>query len=125
MTKSKTKLVILIIITFILCVFPVASFLTPVQAVQVTLDGEPFVVDAWVIKDGGTYKMWYTHSRTDMGISDLANSLTTIISTDLISDFVNLDLQNLFIGLADIANTSKMVDLWNFMTGTTNVIGYA
>ena len=70
--------------------------------------------------------MWYTHSRTDMDIGAMAGNLTTIISSGLISDFVNLDLTGLLSGMANIADTPvKMNALWDFMTGTTTVIGYA
>ncbi len=87
---------------------------------------ELFVVDAWVLKDGSTYKMWYTHSRTDLGMEGIIDSLTTILSSELLSDFLNLDLAGLLGSMADIADTpAKMDALWNFMVGTTTVIGYA
>ena len=135
--RSKITLATVLILVLCLCFLSVASLFSLVQAApwtkytgQVSLkdgvDNELFVVDAWVIKEGVTYKMWYTHSRTDMDIAGMAGNLTTIISSDLISDFVNLDLAGLLSGMADIADTpTKMNALWNFMIDTTTVIGYA
>jgi len=132
-SKNKVMLATVLVLVLSLCFLSVASLFSPVQAApwtkytgEVTLGGELFVVDAWVIKDGGTYKMWYTHSRTDMDFSEMAGNLTTIISSNLINDFVDLDLQGLLDGMAEIADTpAKMDALWDFMTGTTTVIGYA
>ena len=125
-SKNKVTLATVLILALCLCVLPIASLFSPVQAVQVTLNGEKFVVDAWVIKEGVTYKMWYTHSRTNMDIGQMAGNLTTIISSGLINDFVNLNLAGLLSGMAAIADDPDRMDaLWSFMTGTTTVIGYA
>lgn len=136
-SRNRVTLATVLILVLCLCVLPIASLFSLVQAApwtkytgEVTLkdgiDNELFVVDAWVIKEGSTYKMWYTHSRTDMDIAGMADNLTKIISSGLISDFVNLNLAGLLSGMADIADdTDKMDALWNFMIGTTTVIGYA
>ena len=104
---------------------PWTKYLNPLSLLN-GVNNEPYVMDAWVIKEGSTYKMWYTHSRTDMDIPTMANNLTTIISSPLISALVNLDLASLLGGMAGIGDTQEKMDaLWNFMTGTTTVIGYA
>ncbi|MCJ7763952.1 MAG: hypothetical protein MUO90_02180, partial [Dehalococcoidales bacterium] len=83
---------------------------------------ELFVIDSWVVKNSDTdYEMWYTHSRADMNISELAGNITAILSDDLISALINLDLAVLLDEMAVIDPAS----LWNFMTATTTVIGYA
>jgi len=132
-SKNKVTLATVLLLVLCLIVLPLISLSSPVQAApwtkytgEVTLDGELFVVDGWVIKEGATYKMWYTHGRTDMDIGTMVGNLTTIISSDLLSDFVNLDLTGLLDEMANIAVTpAKMDALWTFMTDTTNVIGYA
>ena len=59
----------------------------------VTLDNERFVADAWVIKDGSTYKMWYTHGSTDLSVLEIVNTLTTDLNlTNLKNDIKNLAL---------------------------------
>ncbi|MFC1875286.1 hypothetical protein ACFLY3_03985 [Chloroflexota bacterium] len=89
---------------------------------ELSLDNELFVVDSWVVKNSDTdYEMWYTHSRADMGISELAGNIKNILSDDLISALISLDLAGLLAEIAAIDATN----LWNFMTATTTVIGYA
>ncbi|MFC2026564.1 hypothetical protein ACFLUX_01145 [Chloroflexota bacterium] len=83
---------------------------------------ELFVIDSWVVKNSDTdYEMWYTHSRTDMGISQLESNITAILSDGLISALISLDLA----GLLDEMALINPTDLWNFLTATTTVIGYA
>ncbi|MFH1662996.1 MAG: hypothetical protein ABH934_03670 [Chloroflexota bacterium] len=130
--RNKVTLATVLILVLSLCFLSVASLFSLVQATpwtkytgEVTLkdgvDNELFVVDAWVIKDGSTYKMWYTHSKTDMAIEEMAGNLTTLISSDIISDLLNLDLDQLLDDLSLIdADT-----LWNFLNDTSTVIGYA
>jgi hypothetical protein len=82
---------------------------------------ELFVQNAWVIEDGGTYKMWYTHSRADMNIGELTVNITSILSSEIIEDLIYLNLDELLNDMANIDATA----LWNFLTATTTVIGYA
>ena len=83
---------------------------------------ELFVINSWVIKNSDTdYEMWYTHSRAEMTVTELATSITTILSDNLISALTNLDLAGLLTEMAAI----DAAYLWNFMTSSTTVIGYA
>jgi hypothetical protein len=136
--RNRVARVVVTILVLLLVVLPLASLALLVQAAVPwtkylgslsLLNGvsdEPYVMDAWVIKDGATYKMWYTHSRTDMDIATMAGDLTTIISSPLISALANLDLAGLLGGMADIGDTQEKMDaLWDFMIGTTTVVGYA
>jgi len=133
-TRNKATLATVFILVLSLCLLSIASLFSLVQAAPwtkytgeaVSLDGELLVVDAWVVKDGTTYKMWYTHSRADMGISQLADSITSILPANIVQHLIALDLQSLLGDLADIGETSaKMDDLWDALLATTNIIGYA
>ena len=62
---------------------------------------ELFVIDSWVVKNSDTdYEMWYTHSRADMAISELAGNITAILSDDLISALIDMDLAGLLAEMA-------------------------
>jgi hypothetical protein len=84
-SRNRVTLATVLILVLCLCFLSVASLFSLVQAApwtkytgEVTLDGELFVVDAWVIKEGVTYKMWYTHSRTYMDIGAMAGAFKVI-----------------------------------------------
>ena len=132
--KNKARLATVFFITLSLCSLLLSSLFSPVQATPwtrytgeaVSLDGEPLVVDAWAIKDGATYKMWYTHSRADMGLSQLADTMTSLLPADIIQQLIALDLQGLLEDLAAIGeDPGSMDDMWGAMLATSTVIGYA
>jgi len=85
------------------------------------LDTELYVTDAWVIKDGSTYKMWYTHGKTDLSIAELRDGLGNLNIDDIIYDLANQDLEELLNDLAAL-NASAILD---FFDATSTVIGYA
>ena len=89
---------------------------------EVSLEDEPNVVDTCVIKDGGTYKMWYTHIKTDTDIiSVLGNASAVLNSTNIINDISNLNLVQLLNDLHSV-NISSLKNVFN---GTAAVVGYA
>jgi len=120
-----------------LCFLSIASLFSLVQAVPLTqhpdditlkqgIIDELFVTDAWVIEDGGIYKMWYTHSRSDMDINGMASTLTSILTSEILDSLIGLDLEGLLTELAAIGDDSeKMDDLWAALLETTTIIGYA
>ena len=72
--KARKKLVVLTVASILVLssfLVPVAGRPLPARAAttwtkysgEVTLGSERYVVDASVIKDGSTYKMWYTRAR--------------------------------------------------------------
>ena len=83
------------------------------------------VVDAWVIKDGSTYKMWYTHAKTDLSITGIASSLKAMLPASLFSDILNdilaLDIDALLTDLSGVDFDA----LYTFLNTTSTVIGYA
>jgi len=128
--KKLIGLVVTVILGLSLILIPVASRVSPVQAAvtwtksgEVTLENESYVVDAWVIKESSTsYKMWYTHVKKDLSISEIIDTLTTTLDLDaLINDIANLDLEQ-FLGHLTNLDASDIAD---FLDGISTVIGYA
>ncbi len=84
------------------------------------------VVDAWVIKDGPTsYKMWYTHAKTNLSITGIATALKATLPgtlfSSIVDDIVHLDLNALLTDLSGIDSGA----LYDFLNTTSTVIGYA
>ena len=130
--KKLIGLVIAVVLSLSLILIPVAGRLSPVQAAvtwtkysgEVTLDNELYVVDAWVIRDGTTYEMWYTHGKTDLSISEIASSLAAILTDDIMTALSNLDLDGLLNALSAIDADARNA-LYTLLTDTATVIGYA
>ena len=128
--KKLISLGIAVILGLSLILIPIASRLSPVQAAvtwtksseEVTLDSELYVVDAWVIKeDSTTYKMWYTHGKTGLSLTDIANDLLALNLDDIIDDIASLDLVQL---LSDLSALNA-ADILDFLDDASTVIGYA
>jgi len=121
--------------SLILAVIPMVGQVSPAQAVnppwtkyagEVTLEvtpdnNEKYVMDAWVVRDGNTYRMWYTHIKTDLGITELVDSLVTSGFGDIIDDIGNMNPDDLVDHLAAL-DIDEIVDI---LDGTSTVIGYA
>ena len=127
--KNLIGWAIAVILCLSLILVPVVGRVSPVQAAvtwtkysgEVTLDSELYVVDAWVIRDGSTYEMWYTHGETDLGALGIVSAIENILTDDIINDIANLDLDqflNHLVGL-DVDELKALLD------GTGTVIGYA
>ena len=132
MTRRKRLILITtaVISSLILAIAPIANQGTSVQAAgptwtkytgDVTLDSQKYVTDSWVIKDGSTYRMWYTHGKTDLTISTLRGELGGLNLDDIIDDLANTDLEELLDDLAAL-DADAVLD---FLDATTTVIGYA
>ena len=134
--KKLIGLVVAVILGLSLILIPVASRVSPVQAAvtwtksgevtlkyPVTLENEKYVIDTYVIKDGSTYKMWYTHVQMDLSITDLMNGIAALNLDNLVSDIADLDLAQFLDDLGDLSgDVSDIVDLFD---GVSTVIGYA
>jgi hypothetical protein len=89
---------------------------------EVTLQNELYVADAWVIKNASDdYEMWYTHARTDLGLSDIADGFNIFLTTGIIDAITNLDLAALINELAAI----DAAELYNYLNASSTIIGYA
>jgi len=126
--KKLIGLGIAVILGLSLILIPVASRLSPVQAAvswtkygEVTLDSGLYVVDAWVIKDGSTYKMWYTHGDSDLSITQIIDVISGLNLTDLVTDAENLDVDGFLDNLSDLS----VGTIEGVLDGTATVIGYA
>ncbi len=128
--KKLIGLGVAVILGLSLILVPLVSRPSPAQAAvtwteyqgEVTLDSEKYVVDAWVIRESSTsYKMWYTHGKTDVSVLGIVNDITAILTDNLITDIANLDLEELLndLGGLDIGTLKALLD------GTSTVIGYA
>jgi len=91
------------------------------EAGQLTLGSEEFVGDAWVIKDGTTYKMWYTHVRADATLEELASQATPLNPRSFVNRFLSED----FAGMWDQAAGIDVADITTLTNSATPVIGYA
>jgi len=130
--KKLIGLAIAVILGLSLILIPVASRLSPVQAAvtwrksgEVILDNEKYVVDAWVIKESSTsYKMWYTHVKKDLSISDIVDVVKDLTLGNIVSDIANLDLSQFLNDLDDLT-TEDVRDILDLLNGIGTVIGYA
>ena len=124
--KKLIGVVVAVILGLSLILIPIASRLSPVQAAVtwtkyggVTLDSEKYVVDAWVVKDGSTYKMWYTHGDSDLSITQIIDVISGLNLTDLVTDAENLDVDGFLDNLSDLS-VSTIIGV---LDGTATVIG--
>ena len=101
--KKIIGLGIAVILGLTLILIPVLNRTSPAEAAvtwakssEVTLDNELYVVDAWVIRESSTsYKMWYTHGKKDLSITEIIDAITAILTDNIITDIANLDLEAL------------------------------
>ncbi len=131
MRCGRIKLIFLaiIFITFSLLPFCISYQSPPVQAAvpftkysgELTLENELYVTNVWVVKDGSSYEMWYTHARTDLSLSDIADGLDNILTADIINDIASLDIDSLLNHLSGV----NLDALYDFLSATATVIGYA
>jgi len=119
-----------VVSSLMLAMLPVVNHASPAQAAgptwtkysgDISLESELYVADAWVLKDGGTYKIWYTHGETDLTIADLRDELAGLKLDEIIDDIANTDLDEL---LDDMTNLD-VDDILDFFDATSTVIGYA
>jgi hypothetical protein len=132
--RSKTKLITLVvgfILTFSLFLAPLATFIPLARAQtewtkysgELTMGGQKYVVDAWVILDGSTYKMWYTHGATDMATTDIYNDIKGLSLDDLVTAFINRDEDDFLDNLSDLNPDTSTIKA--IADGSSTVIGYA
>ena len=130
--KKLIGLVVAVILGLSLILVPMVSRVSPAQAAvtwtkysgEVTMDSELYVVDAWVIKESSTsYKMWYTHAKKNLTISEIINGITALNLDALIGDIANLDLAQFLNHLSDLAADVSAVE--DLLDGISTVIGYA
>ncbi len=127
--KNLTSLAVAIIFGLSLILVSVASQVSPVRAAitwtksttPVTLENERYVGDAWVIKDGDTYKMWYTHGKTDLSAFGIVNAIIAAVPDSIISNIVNLAL----VGFSENLSSVNVTEIKNLLDGSSTVIGYA
>ncbi len=127
--KNLISLAVAIIFGLSLILVPVASQVSPVQAAitwtksttPVTLENERYVGDAWVIKDGDTYKMWYTHGKTDLSALGIVSAIIAAVPDSIISNIVNLAL----VGFSENLSSVNVTEIKNLLDGSSTVIGYA
>jgi len=129
LSKSLIFLSIIAVLVLSSLLIPAVNQATPARAAvtwtkyssEVTLDDQTYVVDASVIKDGSTYKMWYSHGETDLNALGILDALTLAIPDVVISKITALALLEFF-GELDEVDVSELVDM---LDGTSTVIGYA
>ncbi len=126
--KNLIGVGVAVILGLSLILIPVASRVSPTQAAATTwtkypvnLAGEKYVGDAWVIKDGATYKMWYTHGKSDLTVVKLIDGLAALGFGKIIDAIAALDLAKLL----DLLYGLEATALRDFVDATSTVIGYA
>ncbi len=94
--KKLVAVAVAIIFGLSFILVPLASQVSPAQAAvtwvksstSVTLDSQKYVADAWVITDGTTYEMWYTHGKKDLSITEIIDGIKALNLSNLIDDVV-------------------------------------
>ncbi len=128
-SRNRAALAVVVTLVLILALLPIASLISLVYAAVpwtkipgVSMGGELFVMDAYVIKNSDTdYEMWYTHGKTSLSLTEIANSLSSILTDDIVNDIANQDLDGLLNDLSGIDATA----LWDFLSAISTVVGYA
>ncbi len=131
MSKRRKLLVIAAatICSLVFAVIPKAFPISPVLADvtwtkyggDVTLDNQKYVLDCWVLKDGSTYRMWYTHLNTDFTIESLKSDLGAMNIDEILDDLASPDIDKFLDDLESLDSD----DIKALLDGTTSVIGYA
>lgn len=88
---------------------------------ELTMGGLRAVVDSWVIKDGATYKMWYTRLNLNETETEVLTRLNNLSPSDFINDILTRDLDALLNRVATI----PAADVVGLLDSATTVIGYA
>jgi len=116
---------------FIFSLVPVIG-LHPTASVQaasgwvkspITLPNQKYVLDSTVIKDGSTYKMWYTYVKMSSSLEALFGQLKGLHLDSLVTDLQNYNFNAFFNHLTDLnQDISTLRALFGGIAGT---IGYA
>jgi len=132
MNRFSKVLAITVIAGLVLAILPLVQA-SPAQAAgppwtkyagNVTLEYEEYVINSWVIHDGTTYRMWYTHAVTDLSITEMVEELKKDCFDDILDDIANQDINALLNDLAAL-DSDDVDDLLDFLSATRIVIGYA
>ncbi len=86
---------------------------------EITLDNQPYVVDASVTYNGSGYEMWYTHG--ELSITSYINAAKSLNLTSIIADITSLDFDSLMSDLSDL----DAATLAGLLADTNAAIGYA
>ena len=130
--KKLVFLTVAVTLALAILLIPVTGRVTPVRANVTWTKGsavtladsgvdELYVLDSCVIKDGTTYKMWYTHVKTSLSISQIVTAIVGAFPTGMIGHISNLQLDEFLTDLSNIT-VSQLMTLLN---DCTTVIGYA
>ena len=128
--KKLVTLTVIVVLVLSSLLILVSNQVLPVQAAvtwtksatPVTLEGERYVGDTWVIKNSATdYEMWYTHGKTGLSAVGIVSAITATVPDTIIGAIASLALVQ-FVGELSSVNVTAMMDLLN---GSSTVIGYA
>jgi len=86
---------------------------------------DKFLLDSCVIKDGTTYRMWYTHLSLDVSITDLFGYVKDLNLHNALTALQGNDFNGLLNALADLNTTASSDALWNILGHMRTEIGYA
>jgi len=103
----------------VLSALAISPFIKTTQSVD--LENLRGVTDSWVIKDGATYKMWFTHPKTDITESQLAGLISGLGLDAILDALNNQDLPALLDHLFGL----DAATVYNLLRDTSTVIGYA
>ena len=130
MLKASLRFIIVVLLVLSLVVPKIAN--SPVARAQdsiawvkysgdVNMGSERHVIDASVIKDGDTYKMWYTRAETDLNVLGIVNGVTAAIPTAMITHIAGMAA---VLFLSDLSNVD-VDEVFDLLNGSSTVIGYA
>ncbi len=86
-----------------------------------SMGNQRLVLDGTVIKDGATYKMWFTRVKLNESVSQVIDKLGNLSPATLAQDMVDLDLNDFLNHLSGLS----AANVFAFLNSLTTVIGYA
>jgi len=86
---------------------------------------DKYLLDSCVIKDGATYRMWYTHLSLDVSITDLFGYVKSLNLQNALNALQSNDFNCFLNALADLNTSTSSTALWNILDNMRTVIGYA
>jgi len=132
MSRLGKALAITTIASLVLAVLPLVQA-SPAQAAgptwtkyagNVTLEYEEYVISSWVIYDGSTYRMWYTHLINNIELTEYITEVKKEYNYGIYTYLTEQDSDDLLDYLAGM-DPDDVHEILDFFGNTYIAIGYA
>ncbi|MBN1368903.1 MAG: hypothetical protein JW954_01540, partial [Dehalococcoidaceae bacterium] len=116
---TSLSLCLFLVFSGVISALALSPFIKTTQEVELgNLRG---VTDSWVIKDGSTYKMWFTHPKTEVTQSQVAGLVSGLDLDAILDALQGQDVPALLQHLSGLDPAT----VYNLLRDTATVIGYA